>query len=533
MARQARPLAGPLPVPLLRRIEPALACVGAALLGALQTLAFVHTWAWWLPALTLAALVGGLGWGGPRRAACMGWSYGTAWLLAGVWWLFISLHRYGELAAELAVLAVFALCAALGLFMALVAALYARWRSGSPLRDAALFTSLWLLAEWGRGEIFTGFPWLASGYAQIDSPLAALAPWLGVYGVGAWMAFAAALLALAALSGAAWHRRLVWVAAAGGLFVLPSSWSSLSFSTDAGQISVALLQTNVKQDEKFAAEHMPQSLAWLAGQLQQSRAQLTVAPETAVPLLPVQLAELAPGYASALRRTFARPGSAALIGMPLGDFDSGYTNSVVGLSSAGEYRYDKTHLVPFGEFIPLGFRWFVDLMNIPLGDFARGPLRPPSFDFAGQRIAPNICYEDLFGEELARRFADGARAPTLFANLSNIAWFGDSIAVDQHLNISRFRALEFERPMIRATNTGATAIIDHRGRVRGQLAPHTQGVLQGAVQGREGLTPFAWWAARAGQWPLVAWALLTLVFVATRPAAAPRPGSGARGSVRR
>src|SRR5262249_40962730 len=161
---------------------------------------------------------------------------------------------------------------------------------------------------------------------------------------------------------------------------------------------------------------------------------------------------------------------------------------VIGLSAAttvsAPYRYDKQHLVPFGEFIPAGFRWFTTLLNIPLGDFNRGARNPPSFSFDGERIAPNICYEDLYGDELALRFADARRAPTTLANGTNIGWFGDPIAVRQHLNISRMRALELQRPMLRATNTGATAVIDHTGRVVAQLEPFTQGVLETEVQGR-------------------------------------------------
>jgi apolipoprotein N-acyltransferase len=158
--------------------------------------------------------------------------------------------------------------------------------------------------------------------------------------------------------------------------------------------------------------------------------------------------------------------------------------------------------VPFGEFIPPGFRWFTELMNIPLGDFARGVRNPPSFEFKGQRFGPNICYEDLFGEELARRFADAAAAPTVLVNLSNIGWFGDTIAVPQHLNISRMRSLELQRPMLRATNTGATAIVDHRGRAAATLESFTRGMLEGRVEGRSGSTPYAYWASRLGLWPL-------------------------------
>jgi len=197
--------------------------------------------------------------------------------------------------------------------------------------------------------------------------------------------------------------------------------------------------------------------------------------------------------------------------VPLGTDEQGYTNSAVGFAPGrDEYRYDKHHLVPFGEFIPTGFHWFTRMMDIPLGDFNRGALDQPSFAVKGERIAPNICYEDLFGEELAARFTNTAQAPTMFANISNIGWFGDTIAVDQHLHISRMRALEFERPMLRATNTGATVIIDHLGHVTHSLKPYTRGVLDGVVQGRDGLTPFAWWASRFGLWPLALLAALAL-----------------------
>jgi len=272
---------------------------------------------------------------------------------------------------------------------------------------------------------------------------------------------------------------------------------------------------------------MPQALAWTREQLLAARGELVVGPETVIPLLPGQLD---PGYWQELATHFQRGPQAALIGLPLGDEVVGYTNSAAGLSAAtaamplGFYRYDKHHLVPFGEFIPTGFRWFTQLMNIPLGDFNRGVVGAPSFVFHGERIGANICYEDLFGEELAARFAEADNAPTMFANISNIGWFGDTVAIPQHLQISRMRALEFQRPMLRATNTGATAVVDHTGRVTASLAPFTQGVLDASVQGRTGLTPFAWWAARFGVWPL--WLLgAAIVVVSARRAPT---GQGAR-----
>jgi apolipoprotein N-acyltransferase len=464
-----------------------------AALGAATTLAFVHTQAWALPLLAVAALAGVAARATPARAALHGWAFGTGWLTAGTWWLFISMHRYGQLPAPLAAAAVFLLAAALSLYLALALAAYARWRRGRAGYDAVLFAALWLAAELARGLVFTGFPWLAGGYAQIDGPLAALLPWVGVYGVGAMVA------ALAVALAAGWWPRLLAAGLLAGLAAVPVP----DFTRSAGSVSLALLQPNVAQDEKFSLERMPETLAWVASALTGADAALVIAPETAVPLLPDQLEDAAPGYRAALEAHFAGPGRAALVGMPLGDFQVGYTNSVVGLSAGPAYRYDKHHLVPFGEFIPTGFRWFTNAMNIPLGDFNRGPALAPSFAFAGQRIAPNICYEDLFGEELALRFRDAAEAPTVLANLSNIGWFGDTVAVPQHLAISRTRSLELQRPMVRATNTGATAVVDHRGQVTAQLPPFTRGVLRAEVQGRDGLTPFARWASRWGLWPLV------------------------------
>ena len=518
--------------PGLRRLQPLAGPLLAAALGALQTLAFVHTALWPLPLATMAWLVWRLNASTPGRAALLGWCYGTAWLCAGTWWLFISMHRYGGLPAPLAGAAVFALSAALSLYLAAACAAYTRWRRGGAA-DVALFSAVWLLAELARGLLFTGFPWLAAGYAMVDAPLVALAPWLGVYGIGAVMAALAAgsVLALqAARRGTGARSAVPALAVPLGLVLglVLAAWAApADFTRPAGTLRVDLLQSNVAQDEKFAAEHMPEALAWVARALLESGADLVVAPETAVPLPPGQLDEFAPGYWPLLQARFDERG-AALVGVPLGDPERGYTNSVAGLSAGVAYRYDKHHLVPFGEFIPTGFRWFTRMMNIPLGDFNRGGLQQASFVVAGQRVAPNICYEDLFGEELAQRFADAATAPTVLANISNIGWFGDTIAIPQHLNISRLRTLELQRPMLRATNTGATAVIDHRGVITALLAPHARGVLSATAQGREGSTPFAWWAARFGLLPLVLLAaacvlpcaLMSVVRPVARP---PRP----------
>ncbi|KNZ33992.1 MAG: acyltransferase [Methylibium sp. NZG] len=527
--------------------------VAATALGGLHSLSFAADRRWWLQLAALAALVWLLRAAGVARAAALGLAFGTAWLVGSVWWLFISMHRYGGLPAWMAALAVLLLSAFMAVFLAAAMAGFARWRLCRPLPDALLLAALWLLAELARGALFTGFPWAASGYAHVEGPLASLAPWLGVYGIGFAAAWLAALPVLAWTDSAARAARVAGArgdrgedtggvdddkkaveaaarasrghrgTAIGATLGVAAALALLgwappaNFTQPTGTLKVSLLQGNVPQDEKFSIAHLPEALAWTRSALLSAQGDLVVGPETVVPLLPAQLD---PAWWAELLAHFRTGQRAALLGLPLGDEVQGYTNSVAGISAAsasepgGFYRYDKHHLVPFGEFIPPGFRWFTEMMNIPLGDFNRGVLGAPAFAVRGERVAPNICYEDLFGEELAVGFANAATAPTILANVSNIGWFGQTIAVGQHLAISRMRALELQRPMLRATNTGATVVIDHRGVVTHALPPHTQGVLEATVQGRTGITPFAWWAARTGLWLPAAFALLVVLAVA-------------------
>ena len=496
-----------------------------AALGAAQTLACVEGDLWPLQLVAIAWLAARVVRSSPRRAALLGLAFGTAWLCAGTWWLYISMHRYGGLPAWLTALAILALSTFLSLYLAAAMAVVATWHRGSRARGVLLFAAAWLLAELARGVIFTGFPWVASGYAHVDAPLAGLAPWIGVYGIGAVAAGLAAAFGVSDL-----RRARDWIAPGASLVVVlvaSALLGRIDFTTSTGALTVSLLQNNVPQQEKFEQGLIPEALAGTAAQLAAARGQLVVGPETVIPVLPQQLDK---AYWDELLARFRAPGRAALVGIPMGDDEAGYTNSAIGISQAssalpnGFYRYDKHHLVPFGEFIPTGFHWFTAMMNIPLGDFNRGVRTAPSFDVGAQRVAPNICYEDLFGEELASRFVPEATAPTILANISNIGWFGETIAVEQHLRISRMRTLELQRPMIRATNTGATAVIDHRSVVRQALAPFTRGLLEGTVEGRVGLTPFAQWAGRLDLWPLWLIGLFTVVGAARwRVSAGPRP----------
>jgi apolipoprotein N-acyltransferase len=500
--------------------RPAVELALVALLGAVQTAAFVAGDLWPLQMIAVALLAWRVGEASPRRAAALGFVFGTAWLCAGTWWMFVSMHRYGGLSAPLAALAVLAVAVFLSLYLAAAMALVARWLPRSPARAATLFAAAWLLAELARAVLFTGFPWVASGYAHVDSPLVGFAPWLGVYGIGALAAGLAARFGFADLrSGRGWiapASALVIALVAGALL------GRVDFSTPTRTLTISLLQGNVPQEEKFDPDHLASGLAATAAQIQAARGELVVGPETVIPVL---FSEIDETWWRGLLERFRAPGRAALLGVPIGDPAQGYTNSAIGISveasalPEGVYRYDKHHLVPFGEFVPTGFHWFTRLMNIPLGDFERGPLAAPSFEVGGERIAPNICYEDLFGEELATRFVPEATAPTILANLSNIGWFGKTIAVEQHLRISRMRSLELQRPMIRATNTGATVVIDHRGVVSHALPPFSVGILEGTVEGRQGLTPFAAWAGRLSLWPLALLAIALLLVCRRRSAA--------------
>ncbi|WP_143684518.1 apolipoprotein N-acyltransferase [Variovorax sp. KK3] len=499
---------------------------GFCIAGLAQAASIAAPWngqpLWWLQLLSLAALVWQLdalryrtstrpAW---RSAALHGWLFSTAWLCGTFWWLFVSMHTYGGLPAPLAAIAVLALSAALGLYYAAAASFYVafapRHRAGAML----LFAAAWTLAELLRNSWFTGFPWGAGGYAHVDGPLVVYAPWLGVYGVGVVAAAIAALAASALRPGS----RAMPLGAALVLLCVPALIVTLRGASDdpalsRGRLEVALLQGNIPQDEKFIpGGGIATALQWYGDQLQRATAPLVITPETALPLLPSQLPA---GYLEAIAARYAASAQTAVVGLPLGDGRL-YTNTVLGFGPGRStaYRYDKHHLVPFGEFVPGLFRWFTDMMNIPLGDFHSGGLAQRPLDWQGQRISPNICYEDLFGDEIGANFRDEAQAPTILLNVSNIAWFGDTVAIDQHLAISRMRTLEFRRPMVRATNTGATVVIDHRGRVTHALPRLTRGVLVAPVEGRAGLTPYAVWVSRLGLWPL--WGL-SLAIVAAAP----------------
>jgi apolipoprotein N-acyltransferase len=283
-------------------------------------------------------------------------------------------------------------------------------------------------------------------------------------------------------------------------------------------LSVSLLQPNVAQDDKFEPAHIDQALAWHIGKLAAAPGQLVLTPESSLPVLPVQIPR---ETWLAYQRPFDAPGKSALVGVFTGDDERGYTNSLVGLDAKHHmtdgtfYRYGKRHLLPFGEYVPPGFQWFLDMMRIPIGNQAKG-VDTASFTVGAQRVRPLICYEDLFGEDFATAVV-GPNAATVLANATNLAWFGKRMIQDQHLQFSRMRALEFQRGQVRATNTGATAIIDWQGHVTARLPPDVEGELDASVEGRIGDTPYAVWVAEFRLWPLWGVALAMVLFALLMP----------------
>jgi apolipoprotein N-acyltransferase len=349
----------------------------------------------------------------------------------------------------------------------------------------------WALLEWTRGWIFTGFPWLTLGYAQtLPSPLAGYAPLLGVYGVSLLAALSAGLLAMIR------PRPIPAMAALTALWLAGWGLQQVAWTQAVGKpVSVALLQGNIAQELKFRPEKLDQTLRHYAHAVLSSEARLIVLPETALPLF---RSDLSPDYLDMLGEHARARNGDVLLGLPEDDGRDAegrprYYNSVISLGSSPEQRFRKTHLVPFGEFVPFGFRWLVDMMQIPLGDFSRGAADQPAIRAAGERLALNICYEDVFGEERIH----AARDATLLVNVSNDAWFGDSWAPWQHLQIGAMRSLEARRWQLRANNTGITAILDDAGRVQAQIAPFSTGTLHGRAQGRTGVTPYLRWGNRA------------------------------------
>ena len=465
-----------------------------------------------------------------RDGFALGFAWGFGAFAGGVSWLYVALERYGGMPAPLAVLAIALFCGYLALFPGLAGAGFAglhrrrpprspqrvgaapplRAPSAAPVRSAALFAALWLLAEWLRGVVFTGFPWLGVGYSQTPpSPLAGYLPLIGAYGVGGLAAFVAALVVFLPMGRGAPVRRWAPVAVVGVVLAVGMGLAGRGWTVPSGApVTVALVQTNFEQSLKWDPERFADVLQANLDLVREAFAgpqppALVVLPETTVPTLLDRLPE---GYLEWLAQSAREGGGDLVMGVFRRDEAGHIYNAAVSLGTAPVQYYAKQHLVPFGEYSPPLFGWFYRLAQIPMSDQTRGAPDQPPMRFGAQRVALNICYEDLFGAELARALPEA----TLMLNISNLAWYGDSLAQPQHLQVARVRALETGRPMLRSTNTGMTALVQPNGRVSDVLPAFERGVLRVEAQGYTGLTPYARW----GDWLALGLALLTLAAIA-------------------
>ena len=472
--------------------------------GAASVLGFAPFYLWPVPIATLAVLF--FAWtrsANKRQAALAGFAFGLGYFLAGVSWVYVSLHDFGSMPAILAGLATFLFCAYLAIFPAATGALLLRFFEAPRARLVAA-PALFVLLEWLRGWLFTGFPWLTLGTSQVPgSPLAGFAPYVGAYGTSLAVAGAAALLA-ALLASSAWkHFRAALAAGLAALFLVGAGARVPAWTEPAGPpVAMALLQGNVPQEIKWREDVRTKTLVDYRKMIFEARGRVVVIPETA---LPAFLDQLPPEYLESLRAHAREAGKEILLGTVEREFQPGgdylYYNSLVRLTGEGTPAFRKRHLVPFGEFIPPGFRFVLAVLKIPLSDFSRGAGKQAPLVAAGVPFGVAICYEDIFGEEVIDLLPEAQ----VLVNVSNDAWFGKSFAAAQHLQASQMRALETGRWMVRSTNTGATAAIEPHGRVVAQLEPFTTGTLTAEVVPMGGMTPYA----RIGN----AGALLLLVVV--------------------
>jgi apolipoprotein N-acyltransferase len=490
----------------------------AFVLGAATVAGFAPCYLFPLPVITVAGLF--CLWSrapAARAAALIGFAYGLGLFLFGVSWVYVSLHDFGAMPLPVAVAATGLFCAFLALFPAAVG--YACARSGMKpaVRYGVLAPGAWMLAEWTRSWIFTGFPWLALGYSQVpSSPLAGYAPVLGIHGVTLATAASAGLLVSwwlgAAEKSPVAKPRYISFILHPSAFLLLALWTGgyvlkqVEWTQPVGApVHASLLQGNIPQDTKWRADRVTSTLETYSALARASASPLIILPETALPLF---LEQVPQDYVDALATVARRNGGDILVGVPERQPGGEYFNSVVSFGASPTQAYRKSHLVPFGEFIPLRpvLGWIVSVLAIPLQDFSRGTESQRPLAVAGQRVAINICYEDAFGEEIIRQLPEA----TLLVNVSNVAWFGRSIAPAQHLQISQARALETGRYMLRATNTGVTGVIGPDGRLLAAAPEFATAVVTHAVQGYSGATPYVRW----GNYAALALALLLLVAAA-------------------
>jgi apolipoprotein N-acyltransferase len=480
------------------------------LAGAILMLSFAPVGWYLLQPLILLPLLHAFLISSPRTAAAYGFCFGAGLFLAGTYWLYISIHVFGQAPLLLAIFLMLALVVIMGLYYAAAGWLTARLSDGKAMRLLLVAPSVWVAIEWIRGWFLSGFPWMSLGYGQIDSPLAGIAPVLGVYGISLAVMFSvtAALVAVAGNVG----RQLRWPLVAAALLPWVAGFllQNVQWTEAAGPaVRTTIVQGGISQDRKWLPEQFRPTLSLYRNSLMKHPdSQLVVWPEVAIP----SYVHLVDDYIATLQGELGSRDQSLLFGILEADVETKRVyNSAVLLDGVDRQIYRKRHLVPFGEFFPVPdfVREWMRLMSLPNSDISPGDAVQPLLQTpGGQKLSVAICYEDAYGAEQLYAVPDA----TILINVSNDAWFGDSIAPHQHLEIARMRAVEVGRPVVRATNTGISTFISADGVLGANVAQFVAGAVTEDVVPRQGLTPYA----KSGNVPSIALVLLIIAGFAWR-----------------
>jgi apolipoprotein N-acyltransferase len=478
--------------------------------GASLNIAFAP-FGWWpvgvLAPAGLFALIRGLP---PRRAGWSGAAFGAGLFAFGTYWLYTCLHVFGLVPIWLTIVLQAALVGLMAAYFAALCYLANRfWLKSGATRAWLVLPVLWVLLEWLRGWLLSGFPWLSLGYAMIDSPLRGWAPLFGIYGV-TWAAVTIAVaLNVLLMPNVLMSRRLMALGGAVILLLTPALLAHYDWTRDAAPpLAVAAVQGAVSQDQKWQAKNLDATMERYSRLTEQAwGAKLIVWPESALPVL----ANDVPDYLAHLREQGRAHGADFAIGLVNFQPETKrFYNGLLVLSDSGGGWYYKRHLVPFGEYFPVPafVRSWMRLMSLPYDDISPGRKNQPTLSAAGQKLGLTICYEDAFGSQQLKSLRDA----TLLINVTNNAWYGDSTAPHQHLQIARMRALEAGRYLVRSANDGITAVIGPHGEIVASLPQFKESVLRADVRPMTGLTPYA----RFGNYPVVIGAGLLLALAVWR-----------------
>lgn len=476
------------------------------LAGATVSLGFAPLGFYPLPLLAMAFWMWMLRATKPARAIWYGWLFGLGAFGVGVYWIYISIYLYGNASLPLSLLVTFLFVTFLALYPALAAWLSVRFKTGNAgINYLLLFPAAWVSVEWLRGWLFTGFPWLNLGYSQIDSILSSVAPVVGVYGVSWLLLFCAGLL----VQVLTFRGGMRIFSLTGVVLVIAGSWSlkQVEWTQPVGEaIPTTIIQGNIAQDLKWLPEQQQTTLQhYLDLTVQHTDSRIIVWPETAIPAYYDQVEE---SFIEPLRKGLAKKNIGLITGVPVLDRTHWeYYNSIISLDDRGKYYY-KVHLVPFGEYLPLRnvLGSVLSFLPVPEADFSAGDMNQPLLTAAGYPFGASICYEIAFGEQLIQALPEAR----FLVNVSNDAWFGDSFAPHQHLEMARMRALEAGRYLLRSTNTGISAVIGPQGELMAKTQQFKTATLSENIFPRGGLTPYA----KTGNTPVIAGCLLLLLGIA-------------------